>query len=285
MSQSANDVLALNPTVTGMAHRFRRIFPPSVRRTLTISLSMIALLLLWEASCRVFAVPEIMLPSPSAIGKVLVERHDLLLKHGWATMAIVLTGFLLALVFGIVIAGIVVNVPFLSDVIMPLLLVMQLVPKVALAPILLIWLGYGAAPKIVITVLISFFPILVNTITGLSSVERSLLDLARSLEATRWQIFRKFRLPVALPALFDGMKVAITLAVIGAIIGEFVGGSVGLGYLMMVANSDLNTPMAFAALFILSLMGITLYFLVEWCETALIPWNRSAARKRAQEVG
>jgi NitT/TauT family transport system permease protein len=162
---------------------------------------------------------------------------------------------------------------------------MQLVPKVALAPILLIWLGYGAAPKIVITVLISFFPILVNTITGLSSVERSLLDLARSLEATRWQIFRKFRLPVALPALFDGMKVAITLAVIGAIIGEFVGGSVGLGYLMMVANSDLNTPMAFAALFILSLMGITLYFLIEWCETALIPWNRSAARRRAQEVG
>src|SRR5262249_54782083 len=149
------------------------------------------------------------------------------------------------------------------DVIMPILLISQLVPKVAIAPLLLIWFGYGLTPKVFIAFLIAFFPIVVNTASGLAAVDKPLLDLARSLEATRFQIFRKLRLPTALPELFSGMKIAMTLAVIGAIIGEFVGGSSGLGYLIIVANSELNTPLAFAALLLLSAGGIALYALVE----------------------
>jgi NitT/TauT family transport system permease protein len=158
---------------------------------------------------------------------------------------------------------------------MPLLLIAQLVPKVAIAPILLIWFGYGLLPKVLIAFLVAFFPIVVNVATGLAAVERELLDLGRSLEATRWQIFRKFRMPTALPELFSGMKIAITLAVIGAVIGEFVGGNSGLGYLILVANQDLDTPLAFAALLILSVAGILLYAAIELAERLLIPWSAS----------
>jgi NitT/TauT family transport system permease protein len=158
---------------------------------------------------------------------------------------------------------------------MPLLLVAQLVPKVAIAPILLIWFGYGLLPKILIAFLVAFFPIVVNVASGLAAVERELLDLGHSLEATRWQIFWKFRMPTALPELFSGMKIAITLAVIGAIIGEFVGGNRGLGYLILIANQDLDTPLAFAALLILSVVGIVLYALIELAEWLLIPWSAS----------
>jgi NitT/TauT family transport system permease protein len=168
---------------------------------------------------------------------------------------------------------------------MPLLLIAQLVPKVAIAPVLLVWFGYGLAPKIIIVFLVAFFPVVVNVATGLAAVERELLDLGRSLEASRWQIFWKFRIPSALPSLFSGMKIAITLAVIGAIIGEFVGGDKGLGYLIIIANQELDTPLAFAALLVISLGGMLLYVAIELAERVLIPWGQTAEDERLAEQG
>jgi NitT/TauT family transport system permease protein len=166
-----------------------------------------------------------------------------------------------------------VEVPRLRDIIMPLLLVAQLVPKVAVAPLLLIWFGYGLMPKVLIAFLVAFFPIVVNGASGLGSVEPELLDLGSSLQASRWQTFWKFRVPSALPEIFSGMKIAVTLAIIGAIIGEFVGGNRGLGYLIIVANQELDTPLAFAAILLLSAVGIILYALIELIERMLLPWH------------
>jgi NitT/TauT family transport system permease protein len=156
---------------------------------------------------------------------------------------------------------------------MPLLLIAQLVPKVAIAPLLLIWFGYGLTPKVLIAFLVAFFPIVVNGASGLSAVQPELLDLANSLQASCWQTFWKVRMPTALPELFSGMKIAVTLAIIGAIIGEFVGGNSGLGYLIIVANQELDTALAFAAIVLLSLMGIVLYGLIELLERWLMPWH------------
>jgi NitT/TauT family transport system permease protein len=244
-------------------------------RLLKVTLTLIALLVLWEIACRGFQVPSFLVPAPSDIGARLYEKRDLYLGHTWITLYETLAGFALAVVIGVIAAALIVVIPAVRDVVMPLLLIAQLVPKVAIAPILLIWFGYGLLPKILIAFLVAFFPIVVNVATGLAAVERELLDLGRSLEATRWQIFWKFRMPTALPELFSGMKIAITLAVIGAVIGEFVGGNRGLGYLILVANQDLDTPLAFAALLILSVAGILLYAVIELAERLLIPWSAS----------
>jgi NitT/TauT family transport system permease protein len=244
-------------------------------RILKVTLTLIALVVLWEIACRVFQIPSFLVPAPSDIGARLYEKRDLYLRHTWITLYETLAGFALAVVVGVIAAALIVVIPAARDVIMPLLLIAQLVPKVAIAPILLIWFGYGLLPKVIIAFLVAFFPIVVNVATGLAAVERELLDLGRSLEATRWQIFCKFRMPTALPELFSGMKIAITLAVIGAVIGEFVGGNRGLGYLILVANQDLDTPLAFAALLILSAAGILLYAVIELAERLLIPWSAS----------
>jgi NitT/TauT family transport system permease protein len=248
---------------------------PQFFRTLKVTTTLVVLVILWEIACRVFKVPSYLLPSPAAIASSLYEKRALYLGHTWVTLYETLAGFALAVVVGVVAAALIVVIPSVRDVIMPLLLIAQLVPKVAVAPILLIWFGYGLLPKVIIAFLVAFFPIVVNVGSGLAAVERELLDLGRSLEATRWQIFWKFRMPTALPELFSGMKIAITLAVIGAVIGEFVGGNRGLGYLILVANQDLDTPLAFAALLVLSLAGILLYAAIELAERLLIPWSAS----------
>ena len=253
---------------------------PAFLKAMKITLSLAGFLILWEISCRAFGIPEFVLPSPSKTIATVIAKWPLFAKHSTVTFLETFAGFLMAVAFGVLCAAIIVVIPMLADIIMPLLLISQLVPKVAIAPILLIWFGYGIFPKIFIAFLIAFFPIVVNTAAGLASVERPMLDLARSLEATRWQVFWKFRIPVALPEMFSGMKIAITLAVIGAIIGEFVGGSSGLGYLILLANSEIDTPLAFAALLLLSVGGIVLYAMVELVERLVIPWNKATTDVR-----
>lgn len=253
---------------------------PAFQKGMKITLSLAIFVILWELTCRIFGIPEFALPSPSKTVATIIGRWDLYAKHSIVTFMETFAGFLMAVAFGVLCAAIIVVIPVLADIIMPLLLISQLVPKVAIAPILLIWFGYGMFPKIFIAFLIAFFPIVVNTASGLAAVDKSLLDLARSLEASRWQVFWKFRIPVALPEMFSGMKIAITLAVIGAIIGEFVGGSSGLGYLILLANSEVDTPMAFGALVLLSIGGIGLYAMVELVERLVIPWNRNSTDVR-----
>jgi NitT/TauT family transport system permease protein len=245
----------------------------ALSRTVKLTLTMIALVLLWEVLCYVLKVPSFLIPSPSQVAVRFYEKRDLYFTHTWVTLYETTAGFLLAVVFGIVSAAVIVVIPKLRDVVMPLLLIAQLVPKVAIAPLLLIWFGYGLMPKILVAFLVAFFPIVVNGASGLAAVQPELMDLGRSLQASRWQTFWKFRIPTALPDLFSGMKIAVTLAIIGAIIGEFVGGNRGLGYLIIVANQELDTALAFAAIFLLSVMGIVLYGLVEMLERILIPWH------------
>jgi NitT/TauT family transport system permease protein len=251
--------------------------PAALHRALKLSLTLIALVAAWELLCRALNIPVFLIPAPSQVAWRLYEKRDLYLIHTWTTLYETTAGFLLAVVFGILCAAVIVVIPKLRDIVMPLLLVAQLVPKVAIAPLLLIWFGYGLFPKVLVAFLVAFFPIVVNGASGLASVQPELLDLGHSLQASRWQIFWKFRIPSALPELFSGMKVAVTLAIIGAIIGEFVGGNRGLGYLIIVANQELDTPLAFAAIFLLSAAGIALYAIVEMFERMLIPWHAPSA--------
>ena len=197
-----------------------------------------------------------------------------MLEEGWVTLKATLYGFLLALGIGIPIAVAISSSKILNWMFSPLLIALQSVPKVALAPLVLVWLGTGIESKLAIAWLVAFFPIVVDTSAGLQSTPPELLELARSLRASRWQIFWKVQLPAALPFVMTGAKVAVTLAVIGAVIGEFIGSSEGLGHLLLSATSQINTPLAFASLFALAALGMLAYLLVvivEWLLRPLLP--------------
>jgi NitT/TauT family transport system permease protein len=195
-----------------------------------------------------------------------------IVEEGWITLLASLYGFLLAFALGVPIAVAITSSRVLSLMFYPLLIATQSVPKVALAPLILIWLGTGMTSKLAIAWLVAFFPIVVDTATGLRNTPADLLDLAASVQANRFQTFCKIRLPAALPFIISGSKVAITLAVIGAVIGEFIGSNDGLGNLMLVANSQINMPLAFAALFGLAILGVALYAAVVAVEWLLDPW-------------
>jgi NitT/TauT family transport system permease protein len=239
----------------------------------TAALVLLVLVFLWQVMCELFKIPAYLIPSPIDVAVSLYEKRGLYFSHLLVTLYETTAGFLLATLFGIVSAAVIVVVPKLRTIVMPLLLVAQLVPKVAIAPLLLIWFGYGLVPKVLVAFLVAFFPIVVNGASGLAALQPELLELGQSLQASRWQTFWKFRMPTALPEIFSGMKVAVTLAIIGAIIGEFVGGNRGLGYLIIVANQELDTALAFASIVLLSLMGIVLYGLIELLERWLMPWH------------
>jgi ABC-type nitrate/sulfonate/bicarbonate transport system permease component len=231
-------------------------------------------LLTWEIAVRIADTPRWMLPPPSAIVDSFRTEYRLLLRHAWVTLLEVLLGFGLALIAGLA-AGVAIDASrILERAIYPLIIASQTVPMVALAPLMLIWFGYGLTPKILITALIGFFPIAVNTVDGLRSADREVLSLLRSMGASRWMRFRVARVPAALPLIFSGARVAITFCVIGAVFGELVGASEGLGYLMQRAASQFQTARVFAAIALLALMGIGLFGLVGLVERLVLPWRR-----------
>jgi NitT/TauT family transport system permease protein len=239
----------------------------------------VLLIALWALYCVYGNVPTVVLPTPDKVLSAFIARFDLILSEGWVTLKETLYGFVLALVIGIPMAVAVANSRALNLMFYPLLIGLQSVPKVALAPIILVWLGTGMESKLAIVWLVAFFPIIVDTVAGLRSTPRELLELARSLRATPMQVFLKVQLPAALPFVFTGAKVAITLAVIGAVIGEFVGSSEGLGFLLLSATSQLDSPLAFAALFALSFLGMFVYLLVELAERLAAPWLPPAPQR------
>jgi NitT/TauT family transport system permease protein len=226
----------------------------------------------WILLCWLGNLPTVVLPTPDKVVRAFVGRFDLLLSEGWITFKETIYGFLLALAVGLPIAVAIANSRPLNLMFYPLLVALQSVPKVALAPIVMIWLGTGVESKLAIVWLVAFFPIIVDTTAGLRSTPRELLELAHSLRATPWQIFLKVQFPAALPFVLTGAKVAMTLAVIGAVIGEFVSSSEGLGFLLLSATSQLDTPLAFAALFALSMLGVFSYLLVEGVEILVADW-------------
>jgi NitT/TauT family transport system permease protein len=242
------------------------------RAILGAALTLLTLVALWELLVRGFNTPDWLLPAPSSIAIALVEWRGELLRHSLVTLYETLLGFALSIAISIPLAVAVVHSAILRNTIYPILLAFQSVPKVAIAPLLLLWMGFGMLPKIAVVFLVCFFPIIVATATGLSAVPAPLMELIRSLSASTIQTFLKIRFPTAMPYIFVGLKVAITLAVIGAVIGEFVGSEDGLGYVILVSTSQSRTPLAFAALVLLTVISIALYYGVAFIERIAVPW-------------
>jgi len=236
--------------------------------------SLAGMIALWQAALAVIPVPTWLLPSPMSIVSATWAWYPQLPAHTLATLGATLAGYGLAIAVGVPVAVLIVTSRFLEQTVYPILLVFQSVPKVAVAPILLVWVGYGQLPKILIVFLVCFFPIVIGAATGLNSAPPEMLNLVRSLCATRGQVFVKVRFPSAMPHLFVGLKVAITLAVIGAVIGEFVGSNQGLGYIIVVSMSQVNTSLAFGAMTLLAVLSIALFYAVEWIERLAVPWSR-----------
>jgi len=234
--------------------------------------AFLLLLALWELAVDYFRVPTWLLPAPSAIGMAFTDWGSELWRNSLVTLYETLVGFGLSIAIAIPLAVAIVYSPFLRRTIYPLLLALQSVPKVAIAPLLALWIGFGAMPKILVVFLVCFFPIIVATATGLGSVPNAVMDLIRSLSASQLQTFVKIRFPNAMPHIFVGLKIAITFAVIGAVIGEFVGSESGLGYMILTSSSQARTPVAFAALVILTIMSIVLYYAISLIEQLLVPW-------------
>lgn len=244
----------------------------TIREWARPTVTLIALLLLWEFISRFLNVPVWLVPAPSKIFLSIIERGPIMFFHTWVTFYETILGFVLAIVLGVPLAVAVVHSRALSNTIFPLILITQSIPKVAFAPILLIWFGYGDIPKIVVAFLVAFFPVVVDTAAGLRSPAQQAIDLARQLAASDFQIYTKIRFPSALPHFFAGLKVAITLAVIGAVIGEFVGSESGLGFLVIESTSHFNTPLAFGAMTLLALMSMVLFAVVAVAERLACPW-------------
>lgn len=238
------------------------------------AIGLIGILAIWQTYTQLSGISRIVLPSPIDILTVSVRRYDLLLMETWPTVAETVLGFGLALAIGIPLAVCVANSRLLNLALYPILVATQSVPKVAIAPIILVWFGLGMESKLAIAFLVAFFPVVVDTATGLRATPVGLLELAHSLRASSWQVFAKVQVPAALPFIFAGAKVAITLAVIGAVIGEFVGSVSGLGNLLLTANSQLDGPLAWAALIWLSALGILLFAAVALTERLAMPWGK-----------
>ncbi len=233
---------------------------------------VIVLLITWEILSDFLEVPDYLLPPPSMILLEMVTKFDLLLPHILFTFKEVLLGFTAAVVIGTFLAILIAHSEFLRNTIYPILVFMQTTPKMALAPLFVVWFGFGLLPKVLVAFLICFFPITINMSLGLIFVEPDMIKLVRSYRARRWQVFKKIRFPNSLPYLFAGMKIGSGLAVVGAIVGEFVGSDKGLGYIILLANSELRTELLFASIFFLSIMGISLFGLLVLLEKLLVPW-------------
>jgi NitT/TauT family transport system permease protein len=244
----------------------------AVKAILGATLTFIVMVVLWEVLVRELKVPGWILPAPSAIAVALAEWRGELARHSLVTLYETILGFALATAISVPLAVAVIYAPILRNTIYPILLAFQSVPKVAIAPLLALWIGFGMLPKVVIVFLVCFFPIIVATTTGLSAVPTPLMELIRSLSANSLQTFIKIRFPTAMPHIFVGLKIAITFAVIGAVIGEFVGSEDGLGYLILVSSSQSRTPLAFAALVLLTVMSIVLYYTIALIERIVVPW-------------
>jgi NitT/TauT family transport system permease protein len=235
--------------------------------------AIVLVLAVWEAAVAVLRVKVVVLPPPSAVAAVVLDRWPLLLEHLWPTLYQIVLGFALSVAGGLVVAVLLVYSEPIRKGVLPLIVTSQIVPKVAVAPLLVVWFGTGDLSRLLLAFLIAFFPIVINTVVGLTSVDDDYIRMARAFMGTRWHIFAKIRLPHALPLIFGGMKISITLAVIGIVVAEFVAAQRGIGYLIVMANGLLDTPLMMAAIAVLSGMGLALYGLIAALERVVVYWH------------
>lgn len=255
--------------------RFRSLDRSALMRWLPSAAIALGILAAWEIAVRALDVQKWLLPAPSDIAVSLYADAPLLWRHTLATMLEIAVGFGLALACGVALAVAIGMSRTLERAVYPFVIASQTIPIIVIAPMLLIWVGYGLAPKVIVVALISFFPIVVNMVDGLKSVDRDMVDLMRTMGANRWQIFAKALVPSSLPYLFSGVRVAVAVSVIGAVIGEWVGSSEGLGYLMLRSKPQFLTERVFAAIAILSAIGVGLFALAGIIERLSIPWWRA----------
>jgi ABC-type nitrate/sulfonate/bicarbonate transport system permease component len=237
------------------------------------SLLIVAALVAWELIVRLSDTPRWFLPPPSAILSTLFDDRRLMLHHTWVTLEELLLGFAISVVLGIAFALAIASSRIVERAFYPFVVASQAIPIIALAPILLIWFGYGLTPKVIVVVLICFFPIVVNTVDGLRSVDPELVDLLRSMGASEWTIYRVVRVPSSLPYIFSGTRIAAAVSVIGALIGEWVGASAGLGYLMTRSAAQFLTARVFAAVLISAVIGLAMFGVVALLERLFLPWQ------------
>ena len=237
--------------------------------------SFLLIVVLWDLGVRLFHVPAYLVPAPIDVVRAFFENARQLGYHTLWTALTVLAGFLAAAIFAVPIAVLIASSLVAERLLYPPMVATQSIPKIALAPLFVVWFGFGIAPKVAVAFLIAFFPIVIDTIVGLRSMDPAMLQLARAMGAPSWRVFWKFSLPHALPSIFGGLKVASTLAVVGALTGEFIGSDKGLGYVLLQASGNLNTTLLFATLVALSVLARVFFYAVELIERIAIPWHVS----------
>lgn len=237
--------------------------------------TLVLVLLAWEVATRAFSIPRYLLPPPSGIALRFGQLQGLILRESLVTLQEILLGFGLSVAVGVPLALLLVSSRTFDRAIYPILVGSQVVPKVAIAPLFLVWFGFGLTSKVLVAFLVAFFPIVIDTVVGLRSIEPEKLHVARAAGANWWQVFWLVRLPNALPSLFGGMKVSITLAVVGAIVGEFIAAESGIGRLLLSANGNMDTELLFAGVLALVVMGVALFLVMEGVERLMLPWHVS----------
>lgn len=244
----------------------------------------LAVVAIWWLVTELGWVQPYIIPSPIDTWEAFAQNSQYLAANTWVTTYETLVGFVIAVVVGVFVAVMMVYSQGLEKTLYPVILFAQVIPKIAIAPLFVVWLGFGLAPKILVAVLMAFFPVVISGLAGLRTVDPEILELTSTMGASKLRTFTKVRLPAALPELLSGLKVAATLAVTGAVVGEFVGANEGLGYVILQANGNLDTAMLFAALIIVSLLGVILFMLIQLAEKFLIPWHASKRGQKSNTV-
>lgn len=245
------------------------LLSPAVKALLGLAM----MLALWEAVVRIFKMPNYLLVGPLAAFEELAERPLFYLEHSWITMQEALAGFALGAALGIICGAVLFYVPFVRHFLYPTLIAIDTIPKVALAPLFIVWFGFGFESKAFVSMAIAFFPLVINTFDGLSSVPNELRELAKINRASRFMQMTKIEFIYALPNLFTGMKISISMAVGGAVVGEFIAGSSGLGHIVLLANSQVNLASMFAAFMVLATISLLLFLFIDQLGKKLLPWR------------
>ena len=238
-------------------------------------LTFVAMVALWWGAVELFKIPAYLLPGPESVFARLVTDAGLLWTHSKVTLTEILLGFGLTIVTAIPLGLLIALSPLSKQLVYPPIMLMQLVPKIAVAPLFLVWLGFGIESKVLLTVLLTFFPLLIASISGFQILDDRLLYLTKSMGATSWDTFRYLRFPAALPVIFSGIKTSATIAATAAIVAEFVGANKGLGYVLLRGTSTMDIELVFAVLVVLTMIGVAINYVVEFCEWAMTPWQRA----------
>ncbi len=261
---------AAGPALAGAARARRARHAAAAKAVLLPLATAAAVLLFWEWGVRAWQVPSVILPPPSEVAGVLVRLWPLLAQHAVPTTTEAVAGFILATLLGVALATALVASSWIRAALYPNVVFFQLIPKIALAPLFIVWLGIGTESRLAFSLFISFFPVVIATVTGLTNVPADMVRLCRSLTASEWQVFAHVRFPYALPYVFGGMKIAITFAIIGVVVGEFITAQAGLGYLILFASSKAETGLILAAIAVLCAVGLGLFALVAAAERLVL---------------